>query len=63
MPKKMERKLKAQVRKRKRQGRPVRDEDAYVYGTMRKSGWKPSTQTVTKGTKTKKVKTKRRKRR
>ena len=36
MPKEMERKLKAQARKKR-----VKDEDAYVYGTMRKAGWKP----------------------
>jgi hypothetical protein len=41
MPVAMERRLKAQARKKhmskKRMG-------AYVYGTMRKTGWKPSTQ-------------------
>jgi hypothetical protein len=37
MPKALERKLKRQAKRRQ-----VADEDAYVYGTMRKTGWKPS---------------------
>jgi hypothetical protein len=41
MPKKMERELKAEAKKmhlsKERTG-------AYIYGTMRKTGWKPSTQ-------------------
>ncbi|MCU0523006.1 MAG: hypothetical protein MUF84_20260 [Anaerolineae bacterium] len=37
MPKALERKLKRQAKRRQ-----VEDEDAYVYGTMRKTGWKPS---------------------
>ena len=37
----MERKLKAQCRKKKMSKKRC---DAYVYGTMRKTGWKPSTQ-------------------
>lgn len=38
MPKEMERKLKRQARKK---GLSKKRADAYVYGTMRKSGWKP----------------------
>ena len=36
MPRELEEKLKKQARKKK-----VKDEGAYVYGTMRKTGWKP----------------------
>ena len=39
MPKKLERQLRKQAKKK-----GVKDEDAYVYGTMRKTGWVPSTQ-------------------
>jgi hypothetical protein len=39
MPKEMERKLKSQARKRGMKGKRA---DAFVYGTMRKTGWKPS---------------------
>lgn len=39
MPKKLERKLKRQARKKGLKGRRA---DAYVYGTLRKTGWKPS---------------------
>ena len=38
MPKKMERELKAQAKKKGLTGERA---DAYVYGTMRKTGWKP----------------------
>lgn len=38
MPKKMERKLKRTARKR---GYSEERADAYTYGTMRKTGWKP----------------------
>lgn len=38
MPKKMEKKLKAQAKK---MGLGKERTDAYVYGTMRKAGWKP----------------------
>lgn len=38
MPKAMERKLKRQA---KRKGLTGDRADAYVYGTMRKAGWKP----------------------
>lgn len=38
MPKKMERKLKAKAKKKGLKGEKA---DAYVYGTMRKTGWKP----------------------
>ena len=42
MPKKLERELKAEARK-KFPGNKER-QDKYVYGTLRKTGWKPSTQ-------------------
>ena len=38
MPKAMEKKLKKQARKRGLKGKRA---NAYVYGTMRKTGWKP----------------------
>lgn len=38
MPKKMEQALKRQARKK---GLKSEKADAYVYGTMRKTGWKP----------------------
>lgn len=38
MPKKLERALK---RSAKKKGLKGRRKDAYVYGTMRKTGWKP----------------------
>jgi hypothetical protein len=38
MPKKEERRLKRQATKR---GLTGREKDAYVYGTMRRQGWKP----------------------
>lgn len=38
MPKKMERSLKKTAKKK---GLTGSREDAYVYGTMRKAGWKP----------------------
>lgn len=38
MPKKMERDLKKQAKKKGLKGERA---DAYVYGTMRKTGWKP----------------------
>ena len=41
MPKAMERKLKRTAKKR---GYGKERSDAYTYGTMRKTGWKPSTQ-------------------
>jgi hypothetical protein len=41
MPAKLERELKAQAEKK---GLTGAHKDAYVYGTMRKTGWKPSTQ-------------------
>ena len=43
MPKALERRLKAQARKK-----GIKDKGAYVYGTMRKTGWKPSTQRKSK---------------
>ena len=39
MPEKMERKLKAQARKKGFKGKRA---DKYVYGTLRKTGWKPT---------------------
>jgi hypothetical protein len=41
MPKALERKLKAQARKKGFTGKRA---DRYVYGTLRKTGWKPSHQ-------------------
>lgn len=41
MPKAMERKLKAQAKKKGFSGKRAA---AYIYGTLRKTGWKPSTQ-------------------
>ena len=41
MPVKMERKLKAEAKKKGLSGERA---DAYVYGTMRKTGWRPSSQ-------------------
>jgi hypothetical protein len=38
MPKKMEKALKAEAAKKGLTGKRA---DAYVYGTMRKTGWKP----------------------
>jgi hypothetical protein len=38
MPKEMERKLKKEAHKKGLKGERA---DAYVYGTMRKQGWKP----------------------
>lgn len=46
MPKEMERKLKAQARAKGFSGERA---NAYVYGTMRKTGWKPSHQRGTGG--------------
>jgi hypothetical protein len=41
MPKEMENKLKSMAKKKGFKGKRGA---AYVYGTMRKAGWKPSTQ-------------------
>ena len=38
MPKKLEEKLEKQAKKKNLKGKK---KDAYVYGTMRKTGWKP----------------------
>ena len=38
MPKKLEQQLKAQAAKEGLKGKQA---DAYVYGTLRKTGWKP----------------------
>ena len=40
MPEALERKLKAQAAKKK--GWSKTRKNAYIYGTMRKTGWKPS---------------------
>lgn len=48
MPEKMEKQLKKQATKK---GLTGERKNAYVYGTMRKTGWKPSTQKKTKGKK------------
>jgi hypothetical protein len=45
MPKKMERELKKEAKKKGLTGERA---DAYVFGTMRKIGWVPSTQKKTK---------------
>ena len=39
MPKALEKELRKEVRKKGLKGKRA---DAYVYGTMRKTGWKPS---------------------
>ena len=41
MPKALESKLKREARKKGFSGKRA---NAYVYGTLRKTGWKPSTQ-------------------
>jgi hypothetical protein len=41
MPKELEKKLKKEA---KQKGLSKKRADAYVYGTLRKTGWKPSTQ-------------------
>lgn len=38
MPKELERKLKAEARRKGLKGKKA---DAYVYGTLRKTGWRP----------------------
>jgi len=38
MPKKMERKLKAEARRKGLRGKRAA---AYIYGTLRKTGWRP----------------------
>ncbi len=48
MPEKMERALQRQSAKI---GLSGKKKDAYVYGTMRKAGWKPKQNNTTKGTK------------
>ena len=40
MPKKLERKLRAEAREKFPHNKER--QDAYVYGTLRKTGWKPS---------------------
>lgn len=46
MPKKMEQALKKQCKKK---GMSKKRCDAYTYGTMRKTGWKPSHQKRSNG--------------
>jgi hypothetical protein len=43
MPKKLERKLKKEAKKKKLTGKR---KNAYVYGTLRKTGWKPKKEKV-----------------
>lgn len=50
MPKALERKLKRQAKK---MGLGEKRSDAYVYGTLRKTGWVPSTQEKNKKSKKK----------
>lgn len=38
MPKRLERKLRKQARKK---GYSKKHQDSYVYGTLRKAGWRP----------------------
>jgi hypothetical protein len=45
MPKKLERKLELQAEKK---GLTGERKNRYVYGSLRKTGWKPSTQKVVK---------------
>jgi hypothetical protein len=45
MPEKMERALKAEAKKKGLTGERA---DAYIFGTMRKTGWVPSTQKKSK---------------
>ena len=44
MPKEMERKLREEAKKKGLTGEKA---DACVYGTMRKTGWKPSREKIT----------------
>ena len=45
MPEKMEKALRKEAKKK---GLSAKRTDAYVYGTMRKTGWTPSTQKKSK---------------
>lgn len=47
MPAELERRLKKQAQKK-----GIQNPDAYVYGTLRKTGWKPSHQISSSGEKT-----------
>ncbi len=38
----MHKRLLRSAAERRAKGKPVRDVDAYVYGTKRKMGWRPS---------------------
>lgn len=51
MPKALERKLKAEA---KRRGYSKERADAYVYGSLRKTGWKPGKSTKKNNTKDRK---------
>lgn len=46
MPKKLERELKAEAKKKGLSGDRA---DAYVYGTLRKAGWKPEPEKKSSG--------------
>lgn len=48
MPIKLEKQLKKQAKKKGLKGTSA---DAYVFGTLRKTGWKPSTQKKSKKSK------------
>ena len=50
MPKALENKLKKEAKKKGLKGKGA---DAYIYGTMRKTGWKPTFSRVKKGMKKK----------
>lgn len=58
MPKALENKLKREARKRGLSGRSA---NAYVYGTLRKTGWTPSPQKMRKKAKKRKKPTRKRK--
>ncbi len=45
MPKRIERRLRKTARRKLAQGTlKTKDVDAYVYGTMKKMGWRPSSE-------------------
>lgn len=48
MPKKLEKEL---IKEAKKKGLKGERADAYVFGTMRKTGWKPTTKKTTSKTK------------
>ena len=48
MPKALEKKLWAEVNARSHTAHPIKHPDAYVYGTLRKTGWEPGQERVRK---------------